>query len=167
MGLWTLKVRDSTSGGMGTLNSWELIFHGVDNDWDHDDDGLSDENETQVWGTNPYDADTDDDGLSDYDEVMIHGTDPLASDSDTDGLTDLQEIFNYATNPMDSDSDNDGLSDGLEVNYWGTNPLDYDPDADNDLFYHFQDCNDNNPDVNPGTYERLNGIDDDLSLIHI
>ena len=30
MGLWTLKVRDSTSGGMGTLNSWELIFHGVD-----------------------------------------------------------------------------------------------------------------------------------------
>ena len=132
-----------------------------DNDWDHDDDGLSDENETQVWGTDPYDADTDDDGLSDYDEVMIHGTDPLASDSDTDGLTDLQEIFNYATNPMNSDSDNDGLSDGLEVNYWGTNPLDYDPDADNDLFYHFQDCNDNNPDVNPGTYERLNGIDDD------
>ena len=111
MGLWTLKVRDSTSGGMGTLNSWELIFHGVDNDWDHDDDGLSDENETQVWGTDPYDADTDDDGLSDYDEVMIHGTDPLASDSDTDGLTDLQEIFNYATNPMNSDSDNDGLSD--------------------------------------------------------
>ena len=24
MGLWTLKVRDSISGGMGTLNSWEL-----------------------------------------------------------------------------------------------------------------------------------------------
>ena len=62
---------------------------------------------------------------------------------------------------MDSDSDNDGLSDGLEVTYWGTDPLVYDPDADNDLFYHFQDCNDNNPDVNPGTYERLNGIDDD------
>ena len=62
---------------------------------------------------------------------------------------------------MNSDSDNDGLSDGLEVNYWGTDPLVYDPDADNDLFYHFQDCNDNNPDVNPGTYERLNGIDDD------
>jgi len=161
LGLWTLKVRDSTSGGTGTLNSWELIFHGVDNDWDHDDDGLSDENETLVWGTDPYDADTDDDGLSDYDEVMSFGTNPLASDSDTDGLTDLQEIFNYATNPMNSDSDNDGLSDGLEVNYWGTDPLVYDPDADNDLFYHFQDCNDNNPDVNPGTYERLNGIDDD------
>jgi hypothetical protein len=133
----------------------------VDNDWDHDDDGLSDENETLVWGTDPYDADTDDDGLSDYDEVMIHGTNASASDSDTDGLNDLQEIFNYATNPLDSDSDNDGLSDGLEVTYWGTDPLVYDPDADNDLFYHFQDCNDNNPDVNPGTYERLNGIDDD------
>ncbi|MED6312940.1 MAG: proprotein convertase P-domain-containing protein, partial [Candidatus Thermoplasmatota archaeon] len=164
VGVWTLKVRDAPragAGGSGTLNSWEVIFHGVDNDLDHDDDGLSDENETSVWGTDPYDSDSDDDGLSDYDEVMIHGTNPLASDSDTDGLTDEQEIFTHGTNPMNSDSDNDGLSDGLEVNYWGTNPLDYDPDADNDLFYHFQDCNDNNPDVNPGTYERLNGIDDD------
>ena len=45
--------------------------------WDHDDDGLRNENETQMHlFTDPYDADTDDDGLSDYDEVMIHGTVP-------------------------------------------------------------------------------------------
>ena len=161
LGEWKLKVRDSTSGDNGTLNSWEVIFHGIDVDFDHDDDGLSDENETLVYGTDPYDADTDDDGLSDYDEVMIHGTNPLWADSDTDGLTDEQELNTYSTDPLDSDSDDDGLSDGVEVNYWGSDPLVYDPDGDNDLFYHFQDCNDNNPNVNPGTYERLNGIDDD------
>ncbi|HIE81129.1 MAG TPA: hypothetical protein EYQ07_01095 [Candidatus Poseidoniales archaeon] len=161
LGTWTLKVRDTSAGTNGTLNFWELILHGVDIDLDHDDDGLSDENETNIWGTDPYDADTDDDGLSDYDEVMTYGTDPLSADSDTDGLTDPQEISTYGTDPLDSDSDDDGLSDGIEVTYWGSDPLVYDADADSDLFYHFQDCDDGNPEVNPGEWERLNGIDDD------
>ena len=161
LGEWKLKMRDTGSGDNGTLNSWEVIFHGVDIDFDHDDDGLSDENETNIWGTDPYDADTDDDGLSDYDEVMTYGTDPLSADSDTDGLTDPQEISTYGTDPLDWDSDDDGLSDGIEVNYWGSDPLVYDVDDDSDLFYHFQDCDDGNPEVNPGEWERLNGIDDD------
>ncbi|MCH2436206.1 MAG: proprotein convertase P-domain-containing protein, partial [Candidatus Thalassarchaeum sp.] len=46
LGEWKLKMRDTGSGDNGTLNSWEVIFHGVDIDFDHDDDGLSDENET-------------------------------------------------------------------------------------------------------------------------
>jgi len=160
LGTWTLKVRDTSSGTNGTLTSWELILHGVDVDYDHDDDGLSDENETQVYGTDPYDADSDDDGLSDYDEVMVYGTDPLAIDSDLDGLSDAAEVFSTLTDPLDSDTDDDGLSDGAEVNYWTSDPLVYDPDADSDLFYHFNDCNDSNPDVNPGKPELLNGIDD-------
>ena len=137
-----------------------MILHGVDIDYDHDDDGLSDENETLVYGTDPYDADTDDDGLSDYDEVMVYGTDPLQIDSDLDGLSDSVEITNTGTNPLDSDSDDDGLSDGAEVNFWFTDPLVYDPDDDSDLFYHFNDCDDTNPLVNPGRPELLNGIDD-------
>ena len=160
LGTWTLKIRDTSSGTNGTLTSWELILHGVDVDYDHDDDGLSDENETQVYGTDPYDADSDDDGLSDYDEVMVYGTDPLAIDTDLDGLTDAAEVFSTLTDPLDSDTDDDGLSDGAEVNYWMSDPLVYDPDADSDLFYHFNDCNDSNPDVNPGKPELLNGIDD-------
>ncbi len=160
LGTWTLKVRDTESGTNGTLNSWEMILHGVDIDYDHDDDGLSDENETLVYGTDPYDADTDDDGLSDYDEVMVYGTDPLQIDSDLDGLSDSVEITNTGTNPLDSDSDDDGLSDGAEVNFWFTDPLVYDPDDDSDLFYHFNDCDDTNPLVNPGRPELLNGIDD-------
>ena len=53
LGTWTLKVRDTSSGDNGTLDSWELILHGVDVDYDHDDDGLSDENETLLYGTDP------------------------------------------------------------------------------------------------------------------
>ena len=160
LGTWTLKVRDTSSSDNGTLDSWELILHGVDVDYDHDDDGLSDENETLLYGTDPYDADSDDDGLSDYDEVMVYGTDPLAIDSDTDGLTDAAEVLSTFTDPLDSDTDDDGLSDGAEVNYWSSDPLVYDPDDDSDLFYHFNDCNDTNPNVNPGRPELLNGIDD-------
>ena len=160
LGTWTLKVRDTSSSDNGTLDSWELILHGVDVDYDHDDDGLSDENETLLYGTDPYDADSDDDGLSDYDEVMVYGTDPLVIDSDTDGLTDAAEVLSTFTDPLDSDTDNDGLSDGAEVNYWSSDPLVYDPDDDSDLFYHFNDCNDTNPNVNPGRPELLNGIDD-------
>jgi len=161
LGMWTLKIRDSVGGNSGTINSWEIIFHGIDGDFDHDDDGLSDENETNIWGTDPYDYDSDDDGLSDYDEVILYGTNPLIVDTDIDGLTDEQEVNSVNTNPLDSDSDDDGLSDGVEVNYWNTDPLVYDPDADSDLFYHFQDCDDNNPSVNPGEYERLDGLDND------
>ena len=161
IGEWTLKIRDTDSGTSGTLDSWGMIIHGMDADLDHDDDGLEDLNETGVWGTDPYDADTDDDGLDDFQEVMIFGTDPLSVDSDLDGLNDYSEAIILGTDPLDSDSDDDGLSDGAEVNFWSSDPLVYDPDADNDLFYHFNDCDDSDPLVNPGRPEMLNGIDDD------
>ena len=69
LGNWQLKVRDVSSGQSGTLNHWSMIFHGTDADLDHDDDGLEDVNETEIWGTDPYDPDTDDDGLNDYEAV--------------------------------------------------------------------------------------------------
>ncbi len=160
LGEWQLKVRDVDSGTTGTLNQWSMILHGTDADLDHDDDGLEDIDETEIWGTDPYDSDSDDDGLSDYEEVMNHGTDPLSPDSDLDGIGDLEEIMTFNTNPLDSDTDDDGLSDGAEINFWGSNPLTFDPDDDGDLFYHFNDCDDNNPMINPGRPEILNGLDD-------
>ena len=160
LGTWTLKVRDDTAGTAGTLNSWEMILHGIDIDLDHDNDGLSDENETNVYGTDPYNADTDNDGLNDYDEIVIYGTNATMPDTDLDGLSDSIEISVYSTDPLDSDSDDDGLSDGVEVNYWSSDPLVYDADSDGDLFYHFDDCDDNNPDINPGKPEKLNNYDD-------
>ena len=36
--------------------------------------------------------DTDDDGLTDTDEVNSYGTNPLAADTDADGLPDAWEV---------------------------------------------------------------------------
>ena len=65
---------------------------------DSDEDGLSDEEETDA-GTDPNDADSDDDGVIDGDEPAWN------VDSDGDGLM----------NALDADSDNDGLFDGTEL----------------------------------------------------
>mgnify|MGYP001157225847 FL=1 len=164
LGEWQLKIRDSDSGNNGTLNHWSMILHGTDADLDHDDDGLEDVNETGIWGTDPYDPDTDDDGLSDYEEVMNHNTNPLSPDSDLDGINDFAEIMTFGTDPLQSDTDNDGLSDGAEVNFWNSDPLLFDPDNDGDLFYHFNDCDDQNPMINPGRPESLNGVDDNCDF---
>ena len=225
-GNWILKVRDSVTGSnSGTLNSWELIFHGVGNvtdtdgdgwpdyndldddndgwadideiscstdpldnsstpsdtdsdgacnylDSDDDGDGLSDVNETSVHLTDPLDSDSDDDGLDDYQEVVIYGTKAIDNDTDDDGLGDYQEVMVHSTNPLSYDSDSDGISDYDEIVVWFSDPLTYDADNDSDDYYHFQDCDDDDIEVNPGMLETLNGKDDDcdgleLSLIHI
>ena len=47
-------------------------------DPDDDNDGLSDDDEVTLYGTNPKKADTDSDGVSDSDEITA-GTDPLVN----------------------------------------------------------------------------------------
>jgi len=130
-------------------------------DEDDDNDGLSDYNESNVHGTDPFDFDTDDDGLSDYEEIVIYATRATQADTDQDGLGDYEEIFEHGTNPNSYDSDMDGLNDSEEIFVWGSDPLSFDPDNDEDQYYHFQDCDDNDADVNPGMPELLNGKDDD------
>jgi hypothetical protein len=48
---------------------------------DSDGDGLSDEDELYVYGTDPVAFDTDEDGASDGDEINVLGTDPLSPDA--------------------------------------------------------------------------------------
>ena len=59
--------------------------------------------------------DTDGDGITDDEEVLVTGTDPNNADSDGDGLVDGVEVGNQM-NPLDPDMDKDGVSDGQEVN---------------------------------------------------
>ena len=157
-GDWTLKVRDQGNDDTGTLNYWSLSLHGTNAIVDSDGDGLWDSNET-THNTDPLDPDSDDDGLSDGEEVLDWGTDPNSADSDLDGLSDGDEVNTYGTNPLDDDSDDDGLSDGDEINIYGTDPTVYDADADNDGFYWFADCDDDNSSVYPGAVEILDGVD--------
>jgi len=70
---------------------------------DADGDGLTDDDESNVHGTDPTDADTDDDGMSDGDEVA-GGLDPLNTDQDANGVPDGQD-----------DWDGDGVDNATEA----------------------------------------------------
>ena len=164
-GTWTLEVYDDGNQDLGTWNHWELLIHGTEVDLDSDNDGISDSNETDVYGTDPNNPDTDYDGLSDFIEIFTTGTDATDADTDDDLLNDGQEVNVNNTDPFDNDTDNDGLIDGLEVLHYLTNPLVADPDADADTYYWFQDCNDSNDQIYPTALELLNGIDDDCDLL--
>ena len=65
--------------------------------------------------------DTDQDGIADQDELLVTGTDANNPDSDGDGLSDGVEVQNRM-NPLDPDMDHDGVNDGQEVAQ-GSDPL--------------------------------------------
>jgi hypothetical protein len=65
--------------------------------------------------------DSDGDGIGDDDEVLVTGTDKNNADSDGDGLVDGVEVANRM-NPLDPDMDKDGVPDGQEVDQ-GTDPF--------------------------------------------
>ena len=97
---------------------------------DIDGDGLSNNDEVLILGTDPNNADSDNDGLSDQEEVTVYQSDPLLADTDADGLTDLDEIIFYNSDPTDTDTDSDGFTDSEEVNITNTDPSLLDSDGD-------------------------------------
>jgi len=102
---------------------------------DRDSDGLLDQDEVYIYGTDPDDPDTDGDGLSDGAEVGQHHTDPLDPDSDSDGLSDYYETVTMpCLNPLDEDTDGDGTNDGQEVAD-GTPPCGDDPSIRGEITY--------------------------------
>jgi hypothetical protein len=82
---------------------------------DTDGDGLSDEDEINVYGANPDLADTDGDGIDDGAEVAFWGA-TWNADADGDGTVNL----------LDPVIDNDGVYDGTVRNQ-GTDPTDPPP----------------------------------------
>lgn len=94
---------------------------------DSDGDGLTDVDETNKYGTDPFKADTDGGGVNDGDEVLINATNPNNAlddiDTDGDGLGDGEERLIYKTDYLNPDTDGGGVKDGAEV-WRGTDPLD-------------------------------------------
>jgi hypothetical protein len=93
---------------------------------DSDGDGLSDEFEENVLGTNPQLRDTDSDGLNDFRERDF-GSNPLQPDSDLDGVNDYREVI-VGTNPQSKDTDGDTIDDRTEIIAGTATP----PDSDRD-----------------------------------
>ncbi len=121
---------DDTDGD-GLLDEHELLIFGTDPlNPDTDGDGLLDGEEIFFFGTDPLNPDTDSDGLGDEAEVKIYGTLPHIPDTDGDGLLDGEEVNIYGTNPRTPFSDGDFLDDGMEVLIYGTDPLNIDTDDD-------------------------------------
>jgi hypothetical protein len=91
--------------------SVELVYQIPVSNLDTDNDGITDNDELNHYGTNPKVADTDGDGVKDGEELSYWGN-RWNADDDGDGTINL----------IDYDSDNDGLSDGYEI-YSINNPL--------------------------------------------
>ncbi|MAT38092.1 MAG: hypothetical protein CL946_00660 [Ectothiorhodospiraceae bacterium] len=125
---YSFPAPDRDSDYDGLTNREELDEHGTDPyNIDTDGDGLTDLQEIHA-ATDPRNPDSDYDGLRDGEELHRWGSDPLAVDTDGDGINDLQETV-LGTHPFRQDTDGDGLNDKLELNR-GTNPLVQDTDGD-------------------------------------
>ena len=177
--------------GDGLLDWEEFHLHGTNyEDPDSDGDGITDGQEVEEFGSDPLEADADADGdgaywfddCDDNDSSFAPGVleildgldndcdeetdeDFLWVDSDMDGITDYSEFHNYATDPEEGDTDGDGLSDGTEINVMMSDPLVADADSDQDGWYHFQDCDDEDFDRAPERPEELDGKDNDCDEV--
>jgi len=95
------------------LSFWEEMLHATSPALqDSDGDTILDAKEIFL-GLSANSVDSDKDGLSDNEELNIYGTSPLNSDSDGDYLPDGNEVFQNS-DPLNADEDNDGVLDGLE-----------------------------------------------------
>ncbi|MBD3190724.1 MAG: hypothetical protein GF308_08765 [Candidatus Heimdallarchaeota archaeon] len=101
---------------------------------DSDGDSITDFDEIEIWGTDPFDQDTDGDQIPDGFEIN-YGLDPLddqdgTEDPDQDGLSNREEYVSK-TDPFNNDTDGDLLPDGYEISK-NLNPLVANGNADPD-----------------------------------
>ncbi|WP_462324840.1 GDSL-type esterase/lipase family protein, partial [Desulfoplanes sp.] len=113
-----IKIEEEQSFDTETAHVGEqvgyMVFPHYLIDDDVDSDGLGNDDEETIYGTNATVADTDGDGIIDGEELAYWG-DVWNTDTDNDGLYNL----------VDPDSDDDGSPDGYEKLH-GYDPLDPD-----------------------------------------
>lgn len=138
-----------------TTDTLDLFY---DDGLDEDNDGISNAQETEFYGTDPRQADSDGDGLDDGIEINELGTSPLNSDSDGDDLPDLAEVqgvtmpdgSRWYLDPLAGDSGNNGEPDGTACRMVDTNS-DNIPDT--------LDCPDTDGDNVPDVFDLDNDND--------
>jgi hypothetical protein len=81
---------------------------------DSDNDGLVDFDETQRFGTDPFDADTDGDFVGDFIDVRASVFDATFGYANNPWATRLDVDGDSAAMELDADSDGDGCTDGQE-----------------------------------------------------
>ena len=89
--VYYVAVTSYVNGGSESEFSNELVVSVTKVDTDND--GISDYDEVNLYGTDPNNPDTDGDGISDYDEIL-QGTDPLHKDAKVTKKAQL--VTNYA-----------------------------------------------------------------------
>jgi hypothetical protein len=128
---YSVLISATDISGLSVAKAFTITIND-DRSEDFDNDGLTEAQEEDVYGTSDLDSDSDDDGLVDGPEVNIHNTDPAVADTDGDGMTDGWE-HSYSLNPLANDAagdaDGDQLSNLIEFQ-GGTNPQDADTDQD-------------------------------------
>lgn len=105
--------------------AWPVLANNLP---DSDLDGVPDEDEINIYHTDPHNSDTDNDGYKDGEELK-NGYSPLNpkkvkledNDYDQDGLNDRLELY-FHTDLANPDSDGDGYKDGDEIKN-GYDPL--------------------------------------------
>lgn len=116
--------------GDGIQDLWELKAglnpeSASDAAEDPDEDGLTNLVEFRH-SSSPLVSDTDSDGLSDEQEVNLYGTSPILMDTDGDAMPDPFEIQHQlnprSTTDATQDNDNDGVGNAAEF-LTGTDPL--------------------------------------------
>ncbi len=79
---------------------------------DSDNDGITDNDETDIYGTDPYNPDTDDDGIQDGTEIGLTLAD-IGPETDIEWFVP-DEDPTTTTSPTNWDTDGDFISDGDE-----------------------------------------------------
>ena len=105
----------------GSVSGMRRIDVGLAIRRDSDGDGLFDDEEINVLGTDPLNVDSDGDGLVDGSGGLVPVSElPGGIDMDSDNFVDGEQ--DYGTSPTSADSDGDGVPDGDEISLYGIDP---------------------------------------------